>query len=140
MFFKKFYPEHLQTRGHQQQLVKTAILQPRNINSETSIVKPLPVIKPRPIELLLGIAASDNYQIFLDGKLLIVDGLHFYNRNGILFLDCNLCAKALALPLFGSHVLELHNRLSVVCPALYCNKVIEAESIQVSWTSKIGLQ
>jgi len=90
------------------------------------------MIKPKPIELLLGIATSDNFQIYLDGKLTIVDGLHFYNRNGVLFLDCNLCAKALALPFYGSHLLEMHDRLSVICPAVYCSKVIESNTIQVS--------
>jgi hypothetical protein len=49
-------------------MLKPTILQPRNSNNSSSSPKPA-LIKPKPLELLLGYGVSDSYEILLDGKL-----------------------------------------------------------------------
>ena len=61
----------------------------------------------------------------------VIDGLYFYVRNGIVFLDCFRCSKAVALSLYGSHIAEFHNRESIECRADNCRKTVIAASIQV---------
>lgn len=126
-FDPKDYPSHLrQHNNHQPKKLMATILQPRNSNTPG---KPS-LLKPKPLEVLLGYAVSDNYQILLDGKLVIVDGLYFYNRNGVLFLDCLLCSKAMALNFYGSHISENHDRETVKCPGEGCDKLVDASTIQ----------
>ena len=82
MFDLKSYPQHLaghprQLSGHPQsgnskrtsKTLKPTILQPRNLNNSSSPKQVL--IKPKPLELLLGYGVSDNYEILLEGKLVI---------------------------------------------------------------------
>ena len=67
----------------------------------------------------------------------VIDGLYFYVRNGIVFLDCFRCSKAVALSLYGSHIAEFHSRESIECRANNCKKTVNAASIQVQQFSHL---
>lgn len=50
------------------------------------------------------------YEILSNGQLVIVDGLHFYVKNNVAFLDCPMCVeKSMAMTLLPEHLYEDHN-------------------------------
>jgi len=88
--------------------------------------------------MLLGFGVSDDYDVLLDGKLVIVDGIHFYVRNGVVFVDCFLCPKSTTLSMMTSHVIERHDVESVVqCRAKNCRKNLSPAAIQVGFNRDV---
>jgi hypothetical protein len=63
-------------------MLKPTILQPRNSNNSSSSPKPA-LIKPKPLELLLGYGVSDCYEILLDGKLVKLPSFKIVSIGGI---------------------------------------------------------
>ena len=90
------------------------------------------MIKPKPLELLLGFGVSDDFDVLLDGKIVIVDGVHFYLRNDVIFVDCFFCTKSTSLSLLSAHVAQHHGAKDLVeCLAKNCRKPVLAAALQV---------
>ena len=71
---------------------------------------------------------SVTYEVMLGGQLVVVDGLHFYVKQGVAFVDCPVCVnKSFALSLLANHLKIVHDKDSVECPAdpQQCGKVVE---------------
>jgi hypothetical protein len=62
----------------------------------------------------------------------IVDGLHFYIRGGVVYVDCAVCSKSTSLSLLSAHIADLHANVKVAeCRAKTCKKAFPAAAIQV---------
>ncbi len=68
------------------------------------------------------------YEVMLSGQLVIVDGLHFYVKQGVAFVDCPVCVtKSMTLSLLANHLKVVHDLDQIRCPAnpALCGKIVE---------------
>jgi len=67
------------------------------------------------------LSAGRNYEVMMDGKLVIIDGVHYYVKAGdVVYTDCPLCERSMALSVLASHLAKEHQKMGVVCPAKKC--------------------
>ena len=61
---------------------------------------------------------SVDFEIMLYGKLVVIDGINFFIRDGAtVFLDCPICEESFGLSVFGSHLAQHHRTPAIRCPA-----------------------
>ena len=50
------------------------------------------------------------YEVFQNGELVIVDGIHYFVKRKVAFIDCPMCvSKSMALTMIQEHIKEEHN-------------------------------
>ena len=109
------------TGEKQQQNPNPASLRP---SSEpcASLLQYLPGPEPTPP----AERATTSSRVLNNGEVVVVDGIHYLNRGGLVFLDCPLCAKFVGLCALDAHLARVHQRNEIECPAgrNMCNKTL----------------
>lgn len=75
---------------------------------------------------------SVTYEVLHNGQLVIVDGIHFFVRSKVAFVDCPKCAsKSMSMSLLPKHLREEHFLDHVQCPAdeNLCGKIIPLQTL-----------
>ena len=50
------------------------------------------------------------YEVFQNGELVIVDGIHYFVKRKVAFIDCPMCvSKSMALTMIEEHIKTEHN-------------------------------
>ena len=50
------------------------------------------------------------FEVFQNGRIVIVDGVHYLVKKSVAFVDCPVCeAKSMAMTLLPDHLREDHN-------------------------------
>ena len=50
------------------------------------------------------------YEVMQNGQLVVVDGIHYFVRNGVTFMDCPMCVnKSMAMTLLPEHIRDFHH-------------------------------
>ena len=51
-----------------------------------------------------------NYEVLHNGQLVIVDGIHFFIRSTVAFMDCPMCTcKSMSMSLIPEHLKDDHH-------------------------------
>ena len=75
---------------------------------------------------------SVTYEVLHNGQLVIVDGIHFFVRSKVAFVDCPKCvSKSMSMSLLPNHLREEHFLDHVQCPAdeNLCGKIIPLQTL-----------
>ena len=68
---------------------------------------PVATLKP---DSNAGKQKSVVYEVFQNGELVIVDGIHYFVKRKVAFIDCPMCvSKSMALTMIQEHIKEEHN-------------------------------
>jgi len=58
------------------------------------------------------------YEVLHNGQLVIVDGIHFFVRSTVAFMDCPMCTcKSMSMSLLPDHLRDDHHLEYIQCPA-----------------------
>ena len=53
---------------------------------------------------------SVTFEVLQNGRIVVVDGVHFLVKKSVAFVDCSVCeAKSMAMTLLPDHLREEHN-------------------------------
>ena len=75
---------------------------------------------------------SVTYEVLHNGQLVIVDGIHFFVRSKVAFVDCPKCvSKSMSMSLLPNHLREEHFLDHVQCPAdeNLCGKILPLQTL-----------
>jgi hypothetical protein len=75
---------------------------------------------------------SVTYEVLHNGQLVIVDGVHFFVRSKVAFVDCPKCvSKSMSMSLLPNHLREEHFLDHVQCPAdeNLCGKILPLQTL-----------
>ena len=96
---KHSHPYAFGAAGHSAQTLS----KPKN----KKIRVPVATLKP---DSNAGKRKSVVYEVFQNGELVIVDGIHYFVKRKVAFIDCPMCvSKSMALTMIQEHIKEEHN-------------------------------
>lgn len=102
-----------------------------NFNGKNSQTKPKNKKIHVPVKTITpesnGKLKSVVYEVFQNGELVIVDGIHYFVKRKVAFIDCPMCvSKSMALTMIEEHIKTEHNLEVIKCPANpeLCNEVL----------------
>ena len=75
---------------------------------------------------------SVTYEVLHNGQLVIVDGIHFFVRSKVAFVDCPRCvSKSMSMSLLPEHLRKEHFLDHVQCPAdeNLCGKILPLQTL-----------
>ena len=75
---------------------------------------------------------SVTYEVLHNGQLVIVDGIHFFVRSKVAFVDCPKCpSKSMSMSLLPNHLREEHFLDHIQCPAdeNLCGEIIPLQTL-----------